>query len=137
MDAEEISSGYGFMQVCLSLVKCFCLDYLAKKFIIPHLKTATIFKSFVNCRSQTNPSAVDSEIGDTEESDLDSVLMEQESIFQDDMLQPLFLGAPKPAMKTLLQPVVQMLQSLYTVGITIKVPDGMEDYKSAITNMYI
>ena len=78
-------------------MKCFCLDYLAKKFIIPHLKTATLFKSFVNCRSQTNPSAVDSEIGDTEESDLDSVLMEQESIFQDDMLQPLFLGAPKPA----------------------------------------
>ena len=40
-------------------------------------------------------------------------------------------------MKTLLQPVVQMLQSLYTVGITIKVPDGMEDYKSVITNTYI
>ena len=50
-------------------MKCFCLDYLAKKFIIPHLKKAAIYKSFVNCRSQTNPSAVDSEIGDTEESD--------------------------------------------------------------------
>ena len=60
-------------------MKCFCLDYLAKKFIIKttnsynflknSLKTATIFKSFVNCRSQTNPSAVDSEFGDTEESD--------------------------------------------------------------------
>ena len=39
---------------------------------------------------------------------------------------------PKPAMKTLHQPVFQMSQSLYTVGITIKVPDWMKTIRATL-----
>jgi len=41
---------------------------------------------------------------------------------------------PKPAIRSLLQPVVEMLQSLYTVGITIKVPSGIKTVRAMLLN---
>ena len=41
---------------------------------------------------------------------------------------------PKPAMRSLLQPVVQMLHSLYTVVITMKVPDGVKTVRAMLLN---
>ena len=41
---------------------------------------------------------------------------------------------PKPAMRSLLRPVVEMLQSLYTVGITIKVPGGIKTVRAKLLN---
>lgn len=41
---------------------------------------------------------------------------------------------PKPAMKCLLEPVVEMLQSLYMIGVSIKVPGGMKTLRAVLLN---
>lgn len=49
------------------------------------------------------------------------------------MLCGLWFG-PKPPMRALLRPVVEMLQSLYTVGITMKVPSGSKTIRAMLLN---
>lgn len=41
---------------------------------------------------------------------------------------------PKPAIRSLLQPVVAMLRSLYTVGITMRVPSGIKTIRAMLLN---
>ena len=41
---------------------------------------------------------------------------------------------PKPAMRSLLQPIVEMLQSLYTAGITMKIHGGIKTIRALLLN---
>ena len=50
------------------------------------------------------------------------------------LLCGLWFGPQKPAIKALLQPVVKMLQSLYTVGLTVKVRSGAKTIRAILLN---
>ena len=44
---------------------------------------------------------------------------------------------PKPSMKSLLKPVVEMFQSLHVAGISIKVPEGMKTLRAILLMVFL
>ena len=50
------------------------------------------------------------------------------------LLCGIWFGPKKPPIKVLIEPVVEMLQSLYTMGITMKTPDGIKTIRAMLLN---